>query len=161
MKRAWILWPAAFLVLLALAWMGAVVYVQAEARRDVETLLDTARTHAPLYDETKRVAFQGCRALPALVAALDPDADPARLHHISVTIRWLIVSPYELPFAEMPSDVKRTWEIVGPLTIDTRDSPEVRARKIEGLREWWAQEGALYHQPWRFWSKDCRRSTSP
>ncbi len=156
MRRAWILWPAAILCALALAWLSAIVYVHSKARRDVETLLLAAHKGQDLYYETKCVAIQGCRALPALISELDPAADPKRLQHVVATLRWLIVSDYEIPYArEKPPDVARASQALSADFGDL-DSPAERGRKIDGLRAWWKAEGPGFHEPWRFWSKKCR-----
>ena len=147
---AGLLWVAAILALIALAWGAAVLYVQAAAARDVAALKRSLR-YAPnpdgllcaVYDETtfNRIRdLHGCRALPALVAELDPAADRYWTHTLSNLIRLAVSS------SAVRDDLKDIW-------YDSGDAAEC-ARKIDGLRAWW-KEGNRHHQPWRFWSVRC------
>ncbi|HEX7900357.1 MAG TPA: hypothetical protein VF950_21495 [Planctomycetota bacterium] len=156
--RAWILWTSALLGLVALAWMGAVVYVDVQAGREIAELQRTYRTSSGGRFERRASPFalillRGCPALPRLVGALDPADDASYTATLSTLIHSIVtqshgertVSPEAANFRMRMID----------LHIDVADPPEERERKIRELRRWWTEEGAARHPAWRFWTSGC------
>lgn len=157
-----VLWTLAAFTLLALAWGCAVLYVQSAAARDVAALKRSLHYApnpdgllCPVYDETtfNRIRdLHGCRALPSLVAELDPAADHYYNHTISNLIRIAVAPAFrrdpEGPWA-------KGWHDLDDLWYEQAVAPDERTKKIERLRAWWRAEGHKFHQPWRFWSTKC------
>lgn len=146
MLRAFLLWTAAVLLVLALAWMGAALYVQRSAARDVAALrasVDPATPDKPDFARAfARVKAQGCRALPALMADLRKDLDPFYVELLGYLVLDATLG-------------RRADGEVTPLNRRAFTEEEFE-RGIDVIRAWWARKGQGYHQPWRFWSTSCR-----
>ena len=143
MKRA-LLWIAAVTALLLLAWTVGLLYVQGKVRRAVgrlreEHLLRTepgsTREFAAL-SSAEEVARLGCRALPLLMAELDPKLSPYYLCRVAECIN--VASDGEAPRAVFEEEAAQ------------------KGRAVDVLLAWWREEGPRHHQWWRFWTSRCQ-----
>ncbi len=127
---------AAALVLLG--WAAGVVHAGWIARRAVDRLREehllgaAPRSGVP---SAREVAELGCRALPALIAELDPALSSYYLCRVSGCITTA-------------SDGAAPRVVFG-------DDPAQRRESVDTLRAWWARDGGRAHQGWRFWSSRC------
>ena len=142
MKRA-ALATAVLAALAALAWAAGLGYTAWRVRRAIVRLREEhldARdpgSFAPRgLPSAQVVARLGCRALPALMAELDPRLSPYYLCRVGDCLTE--VTDGEAPRAYFDDD------------------PARRARAVETLLAWWRAEGAAHHQWWRFWTSRCR-----
>jgi hypothetical protein len=142
-----VLWPVAGLAALGLAWGAGVLYVHWTVRRDVAALRGVRA-------DPTRVLLHGCRALPALVAELDPEADAKRLELLSTLILAAVYQSHSFE-AGSPNALRVIGDL-SPLQVTRGDSAEERRRKCRALRAWWRERAGEYHQAWRFWSAACR-----
>ena len=144
----------ALLVLIGLsmlAWTGIFLFWHfriLSAIRELETE-PPAYSPSPAFKTLRHGA--GCRALPYLVQALEPDKSPAFLERATLLIA--------IEAAEPPIKGDRWSPVINDDEFDWRiglkDSVEVRARKCGRVREYWRQNGSRHHQAWRIWSRAC------
>jgi hypothetical protein len=142
MKRtAWAAAGAAALA--ALVWTAGLLHAQWTVRRAVAHLREEhLESSAPGafgrrgLPSAREVALLGCRALPALIAELDPRLSPYYLCRVGDCVA-------EAADGDAPRVV-------------FEDDPEQRRKAVEVLRAWWAREGPAIHQWWRFWTPRCR-----
>ncbi len=140
---------AGLLVLAALAWTGMFLYWHVT----IVGALRTLETQPGLVQEME--AFKtlqdgaGCRALPYLVAALQPTKSPYFLERASLLI--------QLEGAPHPMQGPQWGPNYDPVEfrLPSEDSAAERQRKIGLIRLYWKQKGHRHHQFWRVWSKSC------
>ena len=166
MKRWWV-WPVVGLAVVLLGWLGAVLYVTLSARRQVEILrvgysepgrLEDLAFSKKFIEASSAIPISGCRALPALVAELDPKASP---RFLQVASSWTLAAIFQSHYFERGTpQASKVRERFSALAISTDDSVEERTRKCSEFRRWWAEEGGSYHHFWRFWSTACRAPLS-
>ncbi len=124
--------------LLLLGWAAGVAHAGWTARRAVDRLREehllgkAPRAGVP---SAREVADLGCRALPALVAELDP------AH-----------SSYYL--CRVAGCITTASDGAAPRVVFEED-PAQRREAVDTLRAWWDREGGRHHQWWRFWSSSC------
>ena len=149
--------------LAAMSWCGLFIYWHlriGQAIRQLQT--DTAappppiRTEADLFRRrpesfTFLRVSAGCRALPYLVAALDPRENPEFLESVAFLIAQQVDNPelIEHSNAPHPRRLKFHWP------ISPHDSLEQRAKKCDQIREYWRENGRRHHQMWRIWTDRC------
>lgn len=150
--RAWILWTLAILSALALAWTGAVVFVESRIRRDLRIVRTSALPDDPtaMIEAKFRLFERGCDALPVYIAELDAE-DDLYLQEVIGLIFQATFLTHE--FGPGPDGTEARSS--GAMTIFVEDTREIRARKVEALRAWWKERGAAAHPRWRFWSTGC------
>jgi len=136
----------------AMAWSCLFIYWHLKIGNAIRRL--DADTESP--GMTGQDAFEvlrhdaGCRALPYLVASLDPKRTPAFLERATLLIAIEIEPPpYKGPNWMGSTEQSRPWYIA------QTDSPEERRRKCDLVREYWKLKGSTHHQVWRIWSKAC------
>jgi hypothetical protein len=132
---------AGFTALAALlAWTAGYLRSQRNVARAVE-LLRREHLHSTLpggyrdASSAAAIAGLGCRALPALMAELDPDLDPYYLCRV----------------ADCLTDVS---DGTAPRVFFGEDR-EGRRRSVDTLRAWWEKDGRRRHAWWRFWTSRC------
>jgi len=140
---------AGAVILAMLLWITAFLYWHVRilgAIRTMETDPSSDAQHAA-QDVLNEA---GCRSLPYLFEALNPNRSPEFLTGATIHIGFIVAAPGE-PILYNPKVAEwlHQWEIT------QEDPPDVRRRKCEGLRAWWKENGARYHQVWRIWSKEC------
>lgn len=160
--RKWLPWMGAALLTVVVGGMGVVSFHQLRIRsllRDLRADVESYRP--PQLRNTARVIellaslkSHGCRALPALVDDLHPEAPSAYLEALGTILLSILddLSNHD----DNPETRYQALDILRSLEITWRDPPAEVRRKCEGIRRWWAEEGHRYHDPWRFWSTDCR-----
>ena len=126
----------------ALAWAAGIFYYQRKVSRAVaqlrrEHLLSTAPGAYVDLPSARDVAALGCRALPALMAELDPGLNPYYLCRVADCLTDL--SDGEAPRVVFDED------------------REGRRKSVDTLRAWWAESGSRRHDWWRFWTSKCVR----
>ena len=131
------------LLLALLAWAAGVLYTQRKVAQAIRHLREE-HLHATepgfvrtggLSTAVEEVAGLGCRALPALLAELDPDLNPYYLCRV----------------ADCLTDVS---DGTAPRVFFGEDR-EGRRRAIDTLRAWWEKDGRRRHAWWRFWTSRC------
>lgn len=132
---------AGFTVLAALlAWSAGILVYQRKVSRAVgllrqEHLLATAPGAYVDLPSAGEVAALGCRALPALMAELDPALNPYYLCRVADCLTDL-------------SDGTAPRVFFG-------DDLEERRKSIRVLLAWWETSGRGRHAWWRFWTSRC------
>jgi hypothetical protein len=147
--------------LAAMSWCGLFVYWHlkiSQAIRQLQT--DTAVPTPPLGAEADlfrrrpesftflRVAA-GCRALPYLVAALNPQESPEFLESVAFLIAQQVDNPELIESSKSPRRLKFHWP------ISPHDSLEQRTKNCDQIREYWRENGRQHHQTWRIWTDRC------
>lgn len=135
------------LVVAALAWGVGFLYwhfTLSAALRELEDGMEALEPGKPdsyteLIAPGLTLDAAGCRSLPYFVGALDPGRKIFLLHWCS---------------KELWSDERKSFD--RDWVIHTTDSPEAVSSKCMKIREWWARHGREYHQPWRWWTSECR-----
>jgi hypothetical protein len=125
-----------------LAWAAGILYYQIRVGRAVERLREEhlRSTEPGSYQDrssVEQLAALGCRALPALVAELDPALSPYYLCRVADCLTDL--SEGEAPRVVFDED------------------PARRRKSVDALRAWWAVGGRRRHAWWRFWTSNCVR----
>jgi len=141
-------WLCAAVATAALGWVGTYLYWHVRIVGAIRTL-ETQAGGAGGGEGEGVLLDAGCRALPYLVASLEPRKNPYFLKVASVQISSLAFSRAAAGGnSELPAE---DWSI----TLD--DSAAERARKCDAIQQWWLQNGARYHRTWRVWSSNCAR----
>jgi hypothetical protein len=126
----------------ALVWTAGILYYQRKVARAVgllrqEHLLATAPGAYAAPPSAGEVAALGCRALPALMAELDPALNPYYLCRVADCLT-------DLSDGEAPRVV-------------FEEDPAQRRKSVDALRAWWEGGGRRRHDWWRFWTSKCVR----
>lgn len=151
----------AVLALAILVWGACILQTHWRVNRALSALsrhflIDSS--HELLGDDSERLVLrlqtEGYKALPSLIAELDPQADSKYLTTVtSIAISSILRSH----FHERGSDTAdRVRQEISALQVREQDSPVDRQGKCTALRKWWAENGGGYHQWWRFWSTACK-----
>jgi hypothetical protein len=145
---------AAIAVLAVLAWTGTYLYWHVRILAALRTLESHAGwpTSSPSANEADNVVNEaGCRAFPAMVAALDPGKNPYFLFNVTAKMAIQVAAPGERD----PLPSQAISDQLGEWRIQTWDSVQERTRKCDVIRSWWKLHGSEYHQTWRVWSRAC------
>jgi hypothetical protein len=140
----------AVVALAAIAWTGTYLYWHIRIVR----ALRTWETQAPAELEAASDVLNeaGCRSLPYLVGALDPRKNTAFLTFVTTQVAFATGDPHKPLLGNIEAREHLTeWR------IEKEDSPALRQRKCDLIREWWRENGGRHHQPWRIWSSQCAR----
>lgn len=145
---------AALLALLGLGWLGGSLYWHFKilgALRSLESGAAPGKPGSPLGYAVPDEPFQevedaGCRALPYLFAGLDPVKNPAYLVATATLLRDQLALCRCADGTALPAE---------DLVLAYDDSAAERARKCDGLRQWWTAHGDG-HAGWKFWTGQCR-----
>ena len=140
---------AGTVIVAALLWTTTFLYWHVRILGAIRTMQTQTTSEAQRAAEDV-LNEAGCRSLPYLFEALNPNQSPDFLMGATIHIGFIVAAPGE-PILYNPKVAAwlNQWEI-------TRDDPpDVRRRKCEGLRAWWKENGARTHQVWRIWSKEC------
>jgi hypothetical protein len=144
-----------FVLLGLVAWLSTFLYWHVRIGKAIRCL-ETRRgglgaTPPDVLDARNLLADAKCRAVPYLLAELEPGNPPDFLHDASIIIslrsteagiRSGTVSMFERLVQA------REW------VIET-DEPETIREKAALIRAWWENHRAEYHPWWRIWSWRC------
>lgn len=135
-----------------LAWAGGLYYWHFKVERAIRYIEDhpEVKTLPAEYDLTLWKA--GCRAIPNLVRASKPTRPAAYLEMTTTYAVSLINREPAMDTQACDLRFKRREE----MQVQADDSESVRTAKLARLSQWWTEHGAEVHQPWRFWSGNCR-----
>ncbi|HEX7898825.1 MAG TPA: hypothetical protein VF950_13760 [Planctomycetota bacterium] len=127
-----------------IAWTAGLFYYQRKVAAAIEHLREEhlrATEPGSFRDQARTsvmgITALGCRALPALVAELDPDVSPYYLCRVADCLT-------DLSDGEAPRVV-------------FEDDPGQRRKSVDALRAWWEGGGRRRHDWWRFWTSKCVR----
>jgi hypothetical protein len=139
----------ALIALAAMAWIGVAFHWHFKILAAVRAL--EAATRDDGYEPYRILRHEaGCRALPYLVRALNPEKNPYFLERATMLIAIETDVPGVKGDGWWPgSPHGKAWRIA------LGDSPDERKAKCEAAREFWSHEGARHHQVWRVWSRQC------
>ena len=131
-------------------WAGTLLYWDFRIRGAIR-VLDGNPDSIAKKDAEDALLAGGCRSLPCLVDALDP----------------------EKPDSGTPIFLDMIFDRVGRRTSPREDAPEPEGLAILGewhasttslqhryvirdrVQAWWRRNGGAYHQWWRVWSSQC------
>jgi hypothetical protein len=140
---------AGAVVLAALLWTTTFLYWHVRILGAIRTM-DGHPTSHEQQTASDTLNEAGCRSLPYLFEALNPDRSPNLQIVATIHIGFIVAAPGE-PILYNPkvADWLEKWQ------PRPEEPPDVRRRKFEALRLWWKENGPRYHQVWRVWSKEC------
>ncbi|MBI3858386.1 MAG: hypothetical protein HY293_22100 [Planctomycetes bacterium] len=156
-----LLWSGViFVTVAALSWGGGILYWQIRINRAVRHWEKRAAITRGTFgmieygisrEDSQLPYAAGCRALPALVQALETSRNPEFQEGLMERILQGLGGPgpwTDRAWDEM-SDRGRRWQFIAS-GLDLE-----REQKRADFREWWQGNGQRYHRWWRFWSSWC------
>lgn len=157
--KAFLLTVAILLTVIALGWVGGVLYwhlrVKAILRTWEQNLTPPPtrlESNSGLSNEDFSALWEaGCRALPAMVAALNASTNRAFQQLVMNQIILVLSNrsfygPFD--FARMDEFYTR-WGF-------RADGTELEQRyKMDDFNAWWNEHGGECHRAWRFWTGRC------
>jgi hypothetical protein len=110
------------------------------------------------YQSPGHPAYQlremGCRVFPYYVGALSPDRNRGFLNTITLDFVDELYGDLNAAVSEDEAEDRFLRRKEWPIRF--ADSPQVVQSKCDKIKAWWKQNGSRYHQPWRWWTNDCR-----
>jgi hypothetical protein len=143
---------AGLIFLALLGWSGTLLYWHLTLRSAILTFEERAgeipRPWDPLAgtEAFDTIRSSGCRSLPYLVRAIASSKDPEYQRGLSFLV-FFAATKQDTPEANA--------KLQNVSLIAADDSPADHQRKCDAIRDWWKQDGHLYHQWWRVWTSKC------
>lgn len=141
---------AAAAILAGVLWTATYFFWHVRIVGAVATLESKAGTPAA-DDAADVIESAGCRALPYLVAALEPRKNP----YFQVLVSKRLVASIESLAARGalpdPALVERAREWV----IHPEDTAPQLQPKVDAIHDYWRAHGELHHKAWRVWTSTC------
>jgi hypothetical protein len=143
---------AGLILLALLGWTGIFLYWHLTLRSAIQSFEDHAgevpRPWDPLAgtEAFDTIRASGCRSLPYLVQAIASSNDPEYQRGLSLLV-FFAATKQDSP------EANAQLLTVSLLSVD--DSPLEHRKKCDAIRNWWKQDGHLYHQWWRVWTSKC------
>jgi len=150
---------AGLMLLGLLAWTGMFFFWQQKIRGCIR-VLEAPYTSSQTHDAAlSTLTSAGCRALPYIIASLDPaHADSELADAASVAFRWC---GSKSGYSDDPEpQFQEHYRLLAECRLMWYQGPEDRRRRSgERLREWWSEWGSHYHSWWRVWTSSCRKGS--
>jgi hypothetical protein len=144
-------WTLGAIVVAGTAWAAAYLYWHIKIVGALRTL-ETQAVSAETQVATDVLNEAGCRSLPYLVGALDARKNTTFLTLATTQVAFSVAAPGEPILYNA-----KVYERMQEWRIEPSDSPAVRQKKCDLIRDWWRDNGAQHHQTWRIWSSQCAR----
>jgi|SRR5579859_2208141 len=138
----------ALIILGGLGWAGGYLYWHIRLIGALRTLETRTGPQGSDADAVEIVRDTGCRGLPYLVGALQPNKNPYFLALASDLLRQGLQGPISRGNLEIERRLSE-WRI----TAETRG--EERQKKCDDLHFWWREEGESHHSGAKWWRTDC------
>ena len=132
----------------ALAWTGGYLYWHIRLVGAIRTLETRSGPQGSDGDATDVVRDAGCKALPYLIGAIQPNKNPFFLAVASDLLKASLQGPMSRGDVELNSHLSE-WLI----TTETRT--EDRQKKCDDLHAWWREKGESRHSGAKWWKHDC------
>ncbi len=139
---------AAAAIVGVVVWGGGYVYWHVRLVGAIRTLETRSGPQGSDGDATDVVRDAGCKALPYLIGAIQPNKNPFFLAVASDLLKQSLEGPLSRGDADLNAHLSE-WL----MTTETR--PEDRQKKCDDVHAWWREKGEPRHSGAKWWKHDC------